>query len=102
MWKLPYDELHQDAGAAAYPGTMPIYAAIPTSGLPRTTATRLAAFLEYAASKGQRSGAANGQLPPGALPLTEANGLSALSAYTHRAAAAVLAQKGEVPALVAR
>ncbi|WP_345522429.1 hypothetical protein [Nocardioides conyzicola] len=101
VWELDYAQLHEDAGESAYPGTLPVYADVPTSGIDKGTARRAAQFLEYAATTGQQPGTGNGQLPPGALPLTEANGLSALSAYTHRAAAAVLAQKGDVPKLVA-
>ncbi|KQW48856.1 hypothetical protein ASC77_09015 [Nocardioides sp. Root1257] len=99
-WDLDYAQLHETAGAAAYPGALPVYADVPTTGLDKATAKRAAQLLEYAATSGQQAGTGNGQLPPGALPLTEANGLSALAAYTHRAAAAVLDQKGEVPKLV--
>ena len=98
-WSLNYDKLHETDGAEAYPGTMPVYADVPTIGLTRPVATRAAQLLEFAVTDGQRRGTANGELPIGALPLTEANGLSALAAYTHRAAVAVLAQNGEVPSL---
>ena len=40
-----------------------------------------------------------GQLPPGYLPLTTANGLGGLAAYTLAAAADVAAQNGQVPPL---
>ena len=33
-WPIPYTQFEQTAGAAAYPGTMVVYAAVPTKGLP--------------------------------------------------------------------
>jgi hypothetical protein len=97
LWTMPYDELHTAAGARAYPGTMPVFATVPTSGLDEDTARRAAQLLDYAAGAGQTSGIAVGQLPAGALPLTEANGLGAFSAYTSCAAKAVAAQRGDAP-----
>jgi hypothetical protein len=83
----------------AYPGTMAVYADVPTSGLDKADATRLATLLHYAATTGQQPGIANGQLPAGYLPLSKANGLADLSDYTSRAGQAVAAQDGTVPAL---
>ncbi|MFT4265321.1 MAG: hypothetical protein QM572_18220, partial [Nocardioides sp.] len=97
-WALDYESLRR-SDADAYPGTMPIYADIPTSGLDDSTSDKLARFLCYAATTGQTQGDANGQLPQGYLPLTSANGLGEQQAYTVRASRAVLAQAGEVPAL---
>ena len=100
-WPLPYDTWRTDPTAAdAYPGTMVVYTAVPTSGLSADDGAHYAAFLDYVAGAGQVQGSAQGQLPDGYLPLTEANGLGGLSRYTSVAAAAVRAQTGTVPALV--
>lgn len=89
------------AGANAYPGTMIIYTAVPTKGLPKAEAADYAKLLDYAAKQGQVRGFGNGQLPPGYLPMTKANGLGELASYTTRAAAAIKAQAGTLPPLVA-
>jgi hypothetical protein len=86
---------------AAYPGTMVVYAAVPTSGLPAADAHDFAQLLQFAATSGQAPGFGVGQLPPGYLPMTAANGLGSLAAYTLAAAQAVAAQKGELPPLIA-
>jgi hypothetical protein len=96
-WDLPYNRLETSAAASAYPGTMVVYAAVPTSGLPKADAADLATFLQFAATTGQTSGFGIGQLPPGYLPLTAANGLSGLADYTVRAASDVAAQDGRLP-----
>jgi hypothetical protein len=98
-WPIPYAEFQQPAGAAAYPGTMVVYAAIPTSGLPTEDAQDYASFLQFAATTGQIEGLGVGQLPPGYLPMTAADGLGALANYTLAAAADVAAQNGQVPPL---
>ena len=98
-WPIPYQTLRTARGAGAYPGTMVVYAAIPTKGLDYPTAQHLSQFLQFAVSYGQRPGTGLGQLPPGYLPLTDANGLGALVLYTRRAAAAVAAQQGVVPTI---
>jgi hypothetical protein len=98
-WPIPYGDFEQSAGAAAYPGTMVVYAAIPTTGLSSALAQDYASFLQFAATTGQTTGVGVGQLPPGYLPLTPANGLSALASYTQAAALDVSAQNGQVPAL---
>jgi len=87
--------------AGAYPGTLPVYADVPTSGLAAATAAHLATLLRYAAGPGQVAGTSNGELPPGYLPLTKADGLGELAAYTKRAADAVATQRGDVPGLAA-
>jgi hypothetical protein len=91
-WPIPYPKLR--SAAAAYPGTMVVYAAIPTTGLDSPTATKLATFLTYAVGAGQTPGQDIGQLPSGFLPLTAADGLAALVAYTKQAAQLVAAQHG--------
>jgi hypothetical protein len=98
-WPIPYPAFQTPAGASAYPGTMVVYAAVPTTGLPAADATDLATLLQFAASTGQAPGSGVGQLPPGYLPLTAANGLGALADYTRAAAAEVAAQNGQVPPL---
>ena len=100
-WPIPYAAFQQSSGASAYPGTMLVYAAIPTSGLPATDAADYATFLQFAATSGQTVGFGVGQLPPGYLPLTSADGLAGLSQYTLAAAKDVAAQNGEVPSLTA-
>ena len=101
-WDLPYASIHSSsADASAYPGTMVVYAAVPTSGLATATAANLATYLRYVSTTGQTQGLAVGQLPPGYLPLTTANGLGALAAYTQSATSDIQAQNGQVPPLVA-
>jgi hypothetical protein len=96
-WPIPYAEFDQSAGAAAYPGAMVVYAAIPTEGLPSTDAADYAALLRFAVTTGQTPGSGVGQLPSGYLPLTAADGLGALAHYTLLAATDVAAQNGQLP-----
>lgn len=97
-WVLPYDQLRSSSkGVQAYPGTLLMSTDVPTIGLAPTDATNLANLLDYAAGPGQLSGTGNGQLPAGYLPLTRANGLDYLAAFSLRAAAEVRSQKGRVP-----
>ncbi|MFL6160258.1 MAG: hypothetical protein ACJ72D_29565, partial [Marmoricola sp.] len=98
-WSVDYDALRTTAGKTAYPGTIPVYADIPVTGLTKSTAARLAQLLRFAAGTGQKTGLANGELPPGYLPLIKANGLAAFADYTERAAQAVEAQKSFIPFL---
>ncbi len=84
-------------GAGAYPGTMLLNAEIPTQGLPSADAQRYSQFLQFAAGPGQTPGTETGQLPAGYLPMTAANGMGRLVAYTQAAAKAVAAQDGTVP-----
>jgi hypothetical protein len=99
-WPIPYSAFQQAAGSSAYPGTMVVYAAIPTSGLPPADAGDYESLLQFAATTGQTPGSGVGQLPPGYLPMTQANGLGALSAYTLAAADDVGAQNGVVPPVI--
>ncbi|HTW21043.1 MAG TPA: hypothetical protein VME70_12630 [Mycobacteriales bacterium] len=99
-WPVPMAKLAASkAGKDAYPGTMVVYTSIPTSGIPAEDAKDYAAFLRYAVGAGQKPGLGVGELPPGYLPLTKANGLGQLAGYTDAAADAVAAQKGARPAL---
>ena len=98
-WPIPYSAFQQAAGSSAYPGTMVVYAAVPTSGIPAADATDYESLLQFAATSGQTPGTGVGPLPAGYLPMTQANGLGALSAYTLAAATDVGAQNGLVPPL---
>jgi hypothetical protein len=99
-WLMPYSAMHSSPqGAAAYPGTMLLTADIPTSGLPKVDAARYGLFLSLASGAMQTAGLGNGQLPPGYLALTAANGLSGLAHFTSVAAGYVTAQTGTVPSL---
>lgn len=94
-WRLPYAAL--TSSSTAYPGTMPVYTSVATTGLSAADAKAYAGFLRFVAGAGQTPGLGNGQLPPGFLPLTKANGLAALAAYTLKAADLVQAQGGTLP-----
>lgn len=98
-WDVDYDALSTDAGAQAYPGVLPVYTVVPTSGLDAASAAKLAQLLCYADGEGQVPGTANGQLPAGYLPLTQPNGLGAQRAYLRTSIVAVRAQAGDTPAL---
>lgn len=98
-WPIPYGDFETNPGSSAYPGTLLIYAAIPTSGLPATAAADYAALLTFAAGPGQTPGGGAGQLPPGYLPLTAGNGLGGLVTYTLAAAQDIAAQNGQIPSL---
>lgn len=94
---IPPDKLAKTP--TAYPGTMLLNAAVPTSGLDRTLASNVGNLLRFAAGSGQVQGSASGDLPAGYLPMTKANGLASLASYTQRAATTVAAQKGRLPSL---
>ncbi|MBV9593012.1 MAG: hypothetical protein JO147_04340, partial [Actinobacteria bacterium] len=95
-WTLPYDTLRSST-PAAYPGLMTVYADVPTTGLSSGDATDYANLIKFATGTGQTAGYGNGQLPPGYLPMTSANGFGALLDYSTAAAADVAAQNGQVP-----
>jgi uncharacterized membrane protein YgcG len=102
IWPINLTRLRTvPAGADAYPGTMIVYTAVPTKGLPKGLASDYAKLLHFAATAGQKPGFGNGDLPPGYLPMTTANGLGSLANYTLRAADAVKAQAGVLPSLKA-
>jgi hypothetical protein len=83
---------HDKVTGGAYPGTMVSYMAVPTAGLDRSTAGRYADYIEFMATTGQTPGATLANLPPGYDPLPPA-----LVKQARDVAAAVRAQKGEVP-----
>ena len=99
-WPIPYTALRGNGGVGAYPGTMVVYAAVATKGLSKSDASDYSRLLGYLATTGQEPGSGNGQLPAGYLPMTSANGLGALAAYTQVAAKAVAEQTGAVPSVV--
>jgi hypothetical protein len=74
---------------------------IPTEGLSSSTAKDFSSLLSLAATTLQTVGTGVGQLPPGFLPMTAGNGLSAEDAYTLAAAKDVADQSGCVPSLTA-
>jgi hypothetical protein len=99
-WTTPYSQMRTaSAGKSAYPGTMLISTDVLTSGIAKPLARDYCEFVDFAATTGQRSGLGNGQLAPGYLPLTAANGLAKLVAYAKEAAGAIAAQTGQVPAV---
>jgi hypothetical protein len=91
-WKLPPAAFA--SSATAYPGTMPVYTSVATTGLSAGDAAAYAALLRFVAGPGQVAGLGTGQLPPGYLPLTRANGLGPLVDFTLKAAASLQAQAG--------
>jgi hypothetical protein len=100
-WPIPYQALRNDpADANAYPGTMFVYAAVPTAALPTEDASDLATWMRFAVTQGQTPGFDNGDLPPGYAPMTVADGLGDQISFTIRAAAAVASQSGKVPTLI--
>jgi hypothetical protein len=100
-WPIPYAAMRQNpADAAAYPGTMFVYLAVPTAGLPTTDAADFASFIRFAATTGQTPGFGNGQLPPGYAPMTSADGLGDQVAFALRVASVVAGQRGTVPTLL--
>jgi hypothetical protein len=86
---------YQHLAINAYPGTMPVYAVVPTAGLDAATAENYAQWLTFAVTDGQTPGIDLGQLPPGYAPLTGA--LGPMADYTVQAAKAVAHQTGQVP-----
>jgi hypothetical protein len=75
--------------AGAYPLTMIIYAMVPTGGISKKKAAKIAQWLDFVAEDGQAPGNDAGQLPAGYLPLT-----ASMRAQTLKAATEVLDQTG--------
>jgi len=97
-WTVPYSKMRTSAGGkSAYPGTILISTDVPTDGVPKTLAHDYGKFLDFAAGAGQHPGFANGDLPPGYLPLTAANGAAKMLTYTRQAAGDVATQNSKVP-----
>jgi hypothetical protein len=101
-WLMDYADYPGDASAQnAYPGTMLMSLDVPTEGLTTTEAEEYGKYIAFAATSGQSPGFGNGQLPPGYVPMTAANGLGDEVSYSDAAAADVEAQNGSVPPLMA-
>ena len=98
-WPISYAGMRGKSGASAYPGTLLMSLDVPTSGLSPQDAERYATLIRYMSGSGQVPGYNVGQLPPGFLPLTTANGMARFVSYSQRAAQAVEEQKGFVPSL---
>jgi hypothetical protein len=73
----------------AYPLTMVIYAMVPTSGVSKSKAAKIAQWLDFIAGQGQAPGDQPGDLPAGYVPLTPQ-----MRAETLKAAKDVLDQTG--------
>ena len=100
-WTIPYASFHSDPSAAgAYPGTMVVYAAAPTKGLSPEAAAQVGKWITFASTDGQTQGFGVGQLPPGYLPMTSANGLGNLQSAAAAAVAHIVAQDGYDPSAV--
>jgi hypothetical protein len=102
VWNFPYGLYHRNSPKVknAYPGTMLVYADIPTHGVKPADAAAFATFLRFAATSGQVPGGGVGHLASGYLPMTAANHLGAQARYTVADAGAVAAQKGVIPPLI--
>ena len=74
----------------AYPLTMVIYAMVPTSGISKAKAAKIAQWLDFVAGQGQQPGDQPGELPAGYVPLTPR-----MRAQTLKAAGEVLNQTGK-------
>jgi hypothetical protein len=81
---------HHTSVRDAYPLTMVIYAMVPTGGISKRRAAKIAQWLDFVANEGQRPGYGPGLLPPGYLPLT-----AGMRARTLKAANEVLHQTGD-------
>jgi hypothetical protein len=81
---------HHPGVRDAYPLTMVIYAMVPTGGISKKKAARIAQWLDFVANEGQQPGYGPGLLPPGYLPMT-----AAMRAQTLKAAKEVLNQVGD-------
>ncbi|MEV0731031.1 hypothetical protein [Polymorphospora sp. NPDC050346] len=84
---------HANLPAGAYPGTLPVYAAVPTAGLAADVAADYAEFLRRAVDdRRQTPGTGPGQLPDGYAPLPPE-----LRRQTRTLAEAVARQQGAPP-----
>ena len=97
VWRLPLAEL--STHPLVYPGAMPVYTSVVTSGLSMKDAKGYAGLLRFVAGAGQTPGLEIGQLPPGFVSLNGSSALKPLTAYALRAADAVEQQVGSVPTL---
>src|SRR4029079_16274183 len=77
----------------AYPGSMLVYTAAKTFGLPAATADDVAQFIRVSTSEGQVPGRGNGQLAAGYVPIKDSGVTRGLHRQAQQVAAAVAAQK---------
>lgn len=77
----------------AYPGTMVVYTAAKTHGLPATTAKDVAQFIRVSSTQGQVPGRGNGQLAAGYVPIVNSGVTKGLYVQARQVANAVAAQK---------
>ena len=78
---------------AAYPGSMLVYTAAKTYGLPAATAQDVAQFIRVSSTEGQQPGRGNGQLAAGYVPLASSGVTRGLYLQAQEVADAVAAQK---------
>ncbi len=78
----------------AYPGTMIVHTAAPTSGLSTSDAASIGQFIATATTEGQVPGSANGELPDGFLPILPTGATAQLYAGAQAAGAIIVAQQG--------
>ena len=79
---------------SAYPGTMIVYTAALTNGLPKADAAKVSAFIDIATTEGQQAGFGNGELPPGYLALRKTGPTAPLFKQAQGVAKAIAAQSG--------
>lgn len=79
---LDFADAKVKASAAAYPLTVPLYAALNPDQEGKETRASYAAFIRYAVTEGQTPGTDRGELPPGYVPLTAAQASQALTSAT--------------------
>jgi hypothetical protein len=77
----------------AYPGSMVVYTAAKTYGLPAGTAGDVAQFIRVSTTEGQVPGRGNGQLAAGYVPIVRSGVTKALYDQAQHVATAVAAQK---------
>jgi hypothetical protein len=90
---IAVDEKDLRASTTAYPGTMVVYTAAKTTGLPKRTAQEVAQFIRVSSTEGQVPGRGNGRLPGGYLPITKTGVTARLYAQAQAAAKVIAAQK---------
>jgi hypothetical protein len=77
----------------AYPGSMLVYTAAKTYGLPAATAQHVAQFIRVSSTEGQQPGRGNGQLAAGYVSITDSGVTRGLYQQAQAVADAVAAQK---------
>jgi hypothetical protein len=88
---LTQDEIRRSR--TAYPGSMLVYTAAKTYGLPTATAQDVAQFIRVSSTEGQKPGRGNGQLAAGYVPLASSGVTAGLYQQAQQVADAVAAQK---------